>query len=223
MYTTSMQESSLHASLKQFYTQDGGFTEYWIDGFWIDIYKDGSLYEVQTDHFNSIRFKLERLLENYPVRVIYPIAFEKTIIVRDIDQSVLRQRKSPKHGRIENVFYQLVYISELIIRSNFSLEVLLTSEIDERMMDGNGSWKRRGVSLVDRKLVGIINRKLFVEPKDFKYFIPQAIENDFTTSILATSLGIPNRLATKMAYCLRNIRVIERFGKVGNSFRYRVI
>jgi hypothetical protein len=42
----------------------------------------------------------------------------------------------------------------------------------------------------------------------------------FTTSDLAASLPRPRRLAQRMAYCLREMNVINPVGKQGNTILY---
>jgi hypothetical protein len=211
-----MRESSLHLALKDFYTQDGGFTEWYLDGYMIDVYKDGLLIEIQTGNFSSLKTKLESLLNHYPIRLIYPIAKEKYIVMKDPDRSFLWRRKSPKKGRIEDLFYELVFITPFIFHPNLSLEILITSEEEERLRDGRGSWRRAGISISDRRLVGILDRILFMNISDYRIFVPSTLELEFTNLELALNLSISKRLASKMTYCLANIGLLEKVGKQKN-------
>ena len=46
-------ESSLHASLKELYSQPGDIIEGRVDGFHIDVVKKDRLVEIQTANFTS--------------------------------------------------------------------------------------------------------------------------------------------------------------------------
>jgi hypothetical protein len=43
-----------------------------VDGFIVDIVRDNTLIEIQTGNFSSIRNKLEKLVRNYKVILVYP-------------------------------------------------------------------------------------------------------------------------------------------------------
>src|SRR5690349_1237143 len=120
----TLQESSLHAALKTWYTQPGDYIEMAVDGSIIDIVRGDLLIEIQTGNFTGIKRKLNRLIGNHPIRLIYPIAREKWIVRVDADlQTQLSRRKSPKHGRGEQLFMELVSIAPLVKLPNLTLEV----------------------------------------------------------------------------------------------------
>jgi hypothetical protein len=216
-----LRESSLHYGLKQFYTQDGGITEVWIDGYLIDVVKNKQLIEIQTGNFNAIKTKLENLINAYEVRVVFPIAREKFLILRDSQSAFISKRRSPKKGRIEDVFNQLVFLSHLASHPNFSLEVLFTSEEEYRVKDGLGSWRRRGISITDRRLLSILGRIVLAQKADFSHLVPGSLMHAFTNIELAQELDISKRLAGKMTYCLTNMGILERSGKRGKAFLFR--
>jgi hypothetical protein len=215
-----MQETSLHARLKQFYIQDGGFSETWVDGYLIDVVKDGLLIEIQTGNFSALRAKLTSLIPTYPMRIVYPIPMEKYILTKNQAYSLVSRRRSPKKGRIEYVFNELIYIPQFISHPNFSMEILLTGEEEERIDDGKGSWRRHGISILDRRLVSIFQRTLLEAREDFAAMLPRTIGSEFTNLELAGALKLPKRLASKMTYCLAQMHVVERGGKKGRAFVY---
>jgi hypothetical protein len=216
-----MQESTLHANLKQFYTQDGGFAEWWVDGYIIDVFKDGMLIEIQTGNFSAIKTKLERLLEKHPLRLVYPIAREKYIVLRDMEHLLLWRRRSPRKGRMEHVFNELVFITQFIAHPNFSLELIFICEEEERIRDGLGSWRRKGVSILDRKLAGIFEREVFLTAADYRGFIPVSMPAEFTNAELSSELKISKRLASKLTYCLATIGLLKKNARRGNAYLYK--
>jgi len=119
-------EKNLHSALKVWYARAGDQLEAEVDGFHIDIVRRTVLIEIQTSNFSPQKRKLNTLLENHPVRLIFPIAQEKWIIRIGSDRrTLLGRRKSPKQGNIYQLFVELVSLPSLIEERNFSLEVLL--------------------------------------------------------------------------------------------------
>jgi hypothetical protein len=217
-----MQETSLHAALKDWYTQNGDQQEVPVDGFQIDVVHRDLLIEIQTGNFTALKSKLPILLENHPVCLVHPIAQEKWIVRLPADSDrVLDRRKSPKRGRAEHLFLELVRIPHLVNHPNFHLEVLLVQEEEIRRNDGRGSWRRKGWSIMDRRLLGVISTLRLETPDDFRAFLPQTLPQPFTTRQLASAGGQPTYLAGKMAYCLSAMGLIRRVGKQGRAYLYQ--
>jgi hypothetical protein len=217
-----LNEKPLHAALKQWYARPGDRFEVTVDGFVIDIVRDGLLIEIQTGHFASIKSKLARLARSHRVRLIYPIAQEKWIVrPTGDDRGGAMRRKSPKRGRLEDLFRELVSIPQLLSNRNFSLEVLMTREEEVRRHEGTRKWRRRGPGIEGRRLLEVLDQRLFGEPADWLGFLPKGLES-FTTSDLATGMDAGRELAQKMAYCFCKGRMIELIGKRERANLYRV-
>ena len=217
-----LNEKPLHASLKQWYARPGDRFEVAVDGFVIDIVRDDLLIEIQTRNFSSIKSKLTNLTRSHRVRLIYPIVHEKWI-VRPANGNGGRdvRRKSPKRGRMEDLFWELVSIPQLLCNPNFSVEVLLITEEEVRRYVGKRAWRRRGWRVEERRLLKVVEQRLFVKPADWMEFLPGGLDL-FTTSDLANGMNARTELAQKMAYCLREGRMIELIGRRGRSNLYRV-
>ncbi|HEU4432643.1 MAG TPA: hypothetical protein VFR51_04555 [Pyrinomonadaceae bacterium] len=217
-----LNEKPLHASLKQWYARPGDRFEVPIDGFVIDIVRDDLLIEIQTRNFASISSKLFKLTRSHEVRLVYPVVQEKWIVrtaTKDLDRAV--RRKSPKRGRLEDLFLELVSIPQLLSHPNFSLEVLMIREEEVRRYDGKRKWHRRGWVIEGRRLVDVLDRRLFGHSADWLAFVPKELQS-FTTKDLATVADTRRELAQKMAYCLRQARMIELIGRQGRANLYRV-
>ena len=212
-----LNEKALHASLKQWYARPGDRLEVAVDGFVIDIVRDDLLIEIQTRNFSSIKSKLTKLVHCHRVRLVYPIVQEKWIVrsANGNGERVIR-RKSPKKGRMEDLFWELVSIPQLILNPNFSLEVLMIrgEEVRRRRV-------RRGWLIEGRRLLDVLDQRSFGESADWLRFLPDGLEL-FTTSDLASRMNTRRELAQKMAYCLREARMIELIGKRGRANLYRV-
>jgi hypothetical protein len=217
-----LNEKPLHASLKTWYAQPEDLLEVMVDGFVIDIVRDNLLLEIQTGSFASIKSKLLTLARAHRIRLIYPIAQEKWIVklAKDKGGSVTR-RKSPKRGRVEDLFREMVSFPQLLANPNFSLQVLLIREEEVRRYEGKRSWRRKGWVTEERRLLRVVDQRLFEQPADWQALLPDTLEEPFTTRDLAEAVGIRRPLAQKMAYCLRKARVIQLTDKRGRANLYQ--
>jgi hypothetical protein len=220
----TVNESSLHAEIKEWYGQAGDKFETNVGGYIIDIVRGDLLIEIQASHFHSIKKKLARLLPNYPVRLVYPIAAHKWISRYRSDMGVLLQRrKSPKRGRIEDLFTELRYMPAIPIIPNFSIEILLIDQEDIWIDDGRGSWRNKYWSLFDRKLLQVHSKKLLSSAKDYIHLLPDPLPNPFTSLDVANQAKISRKIAVNMLYCLLQMKKISVVGTKGRSRSYSII
>jgi hypothetical protein len=213
-------EKPLHAALKRWYAEADDRIEEPVDGFVIDLVRDGLLIEIQTRGFSSMKRKLASLLEGHAVRVVHPIAVEKWILKLDERGEVTSRRKSPKRGAAVDLFGELVSFPRLIGHENLTLEVLLIREEEVRRFDAKKRWRRKGWVTEERRLLEVVDRLLIDSPETLASLLPSELPLEFTTAHLAGALRRRRRLAQQMAYCLQRVGVIEKVGKDGNAILY---
>ena len=217
-----LNEKPLHASLKQWYARPGDRLEVTVDGFVIDIVRDDLLIEIQTRNFAAIKSKLTDLVRRHRVRLVYPIVQEKWIVrSATLNGKGAIRRKSPKKGRMEDLFWELVSIPQLMLNPNFSLEVLMIRGEEVRRYNEAKQKVRKGWLIERRRLLDVLDHHSFGQSADWLRFLPDGLEL-FTTSDLASRINTGRELAQKMAYCLREARMIELIGKSGRANLYRV-
>ena len=107
-------EKSLHSSIKQWYAMPGDRLEVKVDKYIIDLVREDSLIEIQTKNFSAIGNKLIELIKFNKVRLVHPIAIEKYIITTDGESEVITRRKSPKKGKLVDLFDELIRIPDLM-------------------------------------------------------------------------------------------------------------
>ncbi len=218
-------EKSLHAALKQHFAQPGDTLECALDGYVIDILRpvgEGcQCIEIQTRNLAQMKPKLLKLLDRHPVRVLHPIAQERTITRVDADGVIGSRRKSPRRGTVYHVFPELLSLPAVLQHPNFVLEVVLIREEQVWIDDGKGSWRRKHWSIHDRRLLDVLNTIPLNTAADFAALLPSDLDPLFDSSDLAKGLRQQRYLAQKMAYCLREMHVLEVVGKRGNSLLYR--
>jgi len=210
-------EKSLHSSIKQWYAMPGDRLEVKVDKYIIDLVREDSLIEIQTKNFSAIGNKLRELVKYNKVRLVHPIAIEKYIVTLESTEEIISRRKSPKKGKLIDLFDELVRIPDLIEEENFTLEILMTKEEEIRCKDGKGSWRRKGISIKDRKLVEVVEKVTFNEKGDFLIFIPKDLPKNFTNKDLAKTLKVTVYKARKITYCFRKMNIIKEVGKLRNE------
>ncbi|HHU51998.1 MAG TPA: hypothetical protein GXZ36_09295 [Firmicutes bacterium] len=215
-------ESSLHAALKNWYARPGDEFEAKVDGYIIDIRRGRELIEVQTGNFTAIANKLRKLLKKHRVCLLYPIAEEKWIIRIKENGEFIRRRKSPKKGKPFHLFKELIRIPDLLNEDNFTIEILLIKEEDIWCEDGKGSWRRKGVTVQDRKLLGVTASLKLEKGRDLLGFLPPGLTEPFSNKDLAVQMGEPVREVRKFTYCLRKSGLIKIVGKHGNELLFAV-
>ncbi len=217
-------ESSLHSAIKNWYSLPMDRLEAEVDGYVIDIVRGNLLIEVQTDNFSAIRKKLRSLIKKHKVLLVYPIAKRKWIIRQALTSSeAISRRRSPKKGRLTDVFDELMRMPDLVNEENFSLEVLMIEEEEIWCDDGKGSWRRRGASINDRKLVAVLERAKFKGKADFLRLLPRDLPQPLTNKSLAKSLGIPVRQSRRITYCLKKMGAMREIGKKGRELLFEVV
>jgi hypothetical protein len=209
------------------------------------------LIEVQTGNFADLRDKLAVLLRVHPVLVLYPIAVEKWIVHLPVEgDAPISRRRSPKRGRVTDLFDELVRVAALLgtsgacggeeageatrpadmvpalassplreQRPSLTLQVVFTREEQIRRDDGKGSWRRKGVSIVDRRLLEVVDSRAFCGAQDYAALLPEGLDSHLrgndgvTCRDIARALGIRLPQARRMVYCLHRMGVLEPAGK----------
>lgn len=214
-------EKPLHASLKRWYAVGGDRVEHPVDGFVIDLVRDDLLIEIQTRGFSSLKRKLGALLDTHRVRVVHPIPERKWIVKVDDNGEVVSRRRSPKRGRVADVFGELVSIPELLAHPAFAVEVVLTEEEELLVFHGSKGRRRRGWVVLERQLLEVRSVHRFDTPASLAALLPDDLADEFTTADLAGAMGTRRRLAQQATYCLRNLDLLDIVGKEGNALVYR--
>ncbi len=219
----TLAEKSLHAGIKAWYGRSTDQFEVQLDGFIIDIVRGEQLIEIQTRHFGAMKRKLSRLLEHHPVLLLHPIAQEKWIVRETAVGLPISRRKSPKKGQALDLFSELMRIPHLLPHPNLVVGALLTRQEEVWRDDGQGSWRRKGWSLHDHRLLEVIGLHTFATPADLLKLLPTDLPQPFTNKQLARLTKIPPHLAQRITYTLTRCDVVEQVGKEARSNLYRVL
>jgi hypothetical protein len=208
-----LNEKPLHASLKEWYRRDGDRVEVPLEGFVVDLVRDRELIEIQTRGFASIRNKLDRLLDLYQIRLVYPVAAQKWIVKLDGGGREVSRRRSPKRGIAADVCAELVSFPSLLSHPNFTLEIALIEEDEVRRPDAQKGWRRGGFVIEERRLMSVLDTVQITSPADLVGLLPRDMPDPFTTADIADGLGRTRHLAQEVAYCVRVSGAVEVVGR----------
>jgi hypothetical protein len=216
-------ETSLHRQLKAHFAGDDGRQEVVCDGYRIDAVRDGELIEIQHGSLAAIRDKIQRLTRKHRVRVVKPIIANKLLVKLDRRGGAeLDRRRSPKRGKLLDVFDELVYFTRAFPHPQLVLEVLLV-DVEERRYPGRGKRRRRRereYQIEDQRLVGIVASESFATAADLRRLLPRRLPAEFNTGDLAARMKAPRWIAQRVAYCLRHMGALRVVGKRGNAIVY---
>ena len=215
-------EKTLHAVLKQYFAPDKTSHEITIGAFVADIVTDDGIVEIQTRAFNKLRNKLIKFLEQSPVTVVYPIPKTKWLLwIDEQTGEISKKRKSPKQGRIYDVFPELYKIKPMLNHPNFRLCLVLIDMEEYRYLNGWSKDKKKGSTRCDMVPLNIVEEIYINETSDYIIFLPDGLKAQFTSKDYKNAAHTSLRTSQTALNILTNMGIIERVGKQGRLYKYK--
>ena len=188
----TLAEKAQHKILKEFIEPDGACHEVKLLGSIVDIKNGEGVFEIQTRGVGRLLPKLQRLLPNTRVTVVYPIPL--TTHIRWIDKStgeITPRRKSPKKGSIYDALWELYNIRELVRDKNLSVMLMLLNVEDyryrgERVKVAGRYRNNYRMERIPTSLEKIIRLK---SPEDYRIFLPEGLGEAFTAADFNRAVG----------------------------------
>ena len=87
---------------------------------------------LQTQGFDKLRSKLEALLLNYKVTIVYPIPYIKQIYLINEYGEIISNRKSPKKGSALEIFKELYKIKSYLKNDNLKFKIIMFNSDEYR-------------------------------------------------------------------------------------------
>lgn len=217
-------ESALHSALKTRYAGPEGRTEVGIGDFVCDaLTAEGEYVEIQTGSLGPLKDKAALLALSAPLRIVHPIIAKRCIETYGPGGELLRRRASPRKGSPWDLFAALIHAPLLPATPNLTVELAVVEVLEKRMLDGKGSWRRRGARITGKELTAYRETIVLKGLEDYRRFIPFSREDAFTVKDLAERTDGPSKaLARKALYVLHKLGLVERTGKRGNAWLYLI-
>lgn len=209
-------ERSLHQYLKYYFCNDAIYHEQRLNGYIVDIFKDGKITEIQTSSFNAMREKLEILLKNYEINIIYPIITERTLYNFDETGVLLNVRKSPKKEHPLKIGKELYKISNLLNHPNLSFTIVLLKVYEERIPFVN-RYKQKKTTRINQIPYELIET-IELNKQSLSKLIP--FEEEFDSGIFKKKTKLSPRDSSSTLLALRKLDVIKIKRIEGKKYIY---
>lgn len=220
----TLSEKTVHAILKNYYEPNEDKQEIPIGNYVADIYSSGEIIEIQTRQFNRMRDKLKAFLPLYPVTIVYPVPRIKWLIWIDEESGELSEkRKSPKKGNSYDIFPELYKIKMFLKDPNLRLKVVLMDMEEYRLLNGWSQNKKKGSSRYDRIPTELVEEVDITCLQDYMQFVPYELQDNFSVKEFAKAAHIPSSLGGIVVPILYYVGILERTGKKGNAYLYKVM
>ena len=194
-------------------------------GFIADVFSDGHIIEIQTGGFYPLKSKIAFYLENtdYDITVVHPIAKEKFVSWIDVESGAVGKRsRSPKKGVASDVLPELFWLSEYLKNDRLHFKIMLLSIEEYRLLDGWSKDKKRGSNRYDRVPTELIDIVSFDAVKYAEILIPQGLSEEFTSAEFSKLGRVKGRKLSLALKLLLNTEAIEKCGKRGNAYIYKL-
>ena len=219
----TLSEKTVHAVLKNYYAPDTDMHEIPIENFVADIFTGTEIIEIQTRSFQVMRRKLDAFLKIYPVTIVYPIPHVKWLSWIDEESGEMSpKRKSPKKGNPYVAFKELYKIRPFLKNENLRFRFALIDMEEYRLLNGWSKDKKRGGERFDRLPLRLEDEVVLDSARDYLQLLPLELAEEFTSADFAKLVKIPRQLAGTVLLVLWQLGLVERVGKVGNRYLYRV-
>ena len=185
-----------------------------------DILDGDTIYEIQTGGFSPLREKIEWILENtsYRVVVIHPIAETKWVSKIGDDGKISGRRKSPRHGRIEDIAGELYFFRSFLNNPRFSLMALMI-EAEQYVKPQRKGRRLKKYELIPMSLLGAY---LFKSREDYGYFLPDSLPETFTVKGYSQHAKIYGMDAYSIVKTLCGLGLVEECGNIGRAQAYKI-
>lgn len=212
------QEKTIHQFLKYYICSNSAHHEININKNIVDVLLDNHVYEIQTRSFNTMRTKLERLLPNYLVTIVYPLPIKKTIYKVDENGEISKGRKSPKAPHPLSIGRELYKIKNFLTNPNLSFKIVLL-DVDEYTTLRINKRKQLRTTRIDQYPNEVLGEYNIYAINDWIKLLPD-IDN-YSTKDFIKATKMSQRQAGSTLNVLRYLGIIEVIGKNKNAYIYK--
>lgn len=220
----SLGEKPLHAIIKNYLEPNPQNQEVAVQSHIADIFNRYGIIEIQTGSFGKINKKLQLLLPDYPITLVYPAAVKKTITWIDpATGEAVQTRQSPKHDNGLSVFYQLPYIKpENRCHNNLHLCILQLAVHETKLKNGYGKNQKKRAQRTGYTPVGLHGQVYFKQIKQLSRLLPFAPQEEFDVAMLQHRANISRVLAQRVCKVLTDCGALMR-DKQGRKYLYKIL
>lgn len=211
-------EKILHKIIKYYLTTNEDNHEIKIGKMYIDVMIDNKIYEIQTRQFNSLRHKLDVLLDNYDITIIYPTFRNKYIYLLNEYGELIKESKSPKKGTPFQLLVEQYKISQYLKHPNLHFKVLYFDIDEYREIAPKKHFKQQGYVRLKQVPKVLVKEYDFMNKDDYKkIFEEYDFTNNFTVLEFSKKFKLSYNKASQAIRSLKELGVIEVIYKQGKA------
>lgn len=212
----TLSERSVHAVLKRYYGNEAGI-ELPLAGFIADVLTDKKVIEIQTRNLRLLSRKLHAFLPLMPVTLVHPVAMRHRVVRIDLATGEIEKPKTlPRKGTVYEAFVELSSIRSLLSHPGLTVLIPLLIVDDIRVKKPN----LKASKLVDRVPSDFVDEIEFSSKADYAKWIPEALEEPFTSESFSKAARIPRQFAQSFLLIADELQIVKRIGKTGNAWLY---
>lgn len=216
-------EKTLHAVLKYYFEPDSQNREVKIGPYVADIAGEAGIIEIQTRDLWRIRPKLEQLLPEHQVTVVYPLAHLKWLSWIDPKSGeVSKRRRSSKVYTAADALPELYHLRGLLPAPHLHICLVLLELEEYRLLDGWSRDKKRGSSRYERIPLRLVDKIELRQAADLALLMPPGLAEQFTSRDFAKAARLSEKKARLSLKLLYDLGLVARPGKQGNRYLYRL-
>ncbi len=218
-----LQEKLLHATLKFWLDADETHHEVTLPcGAVADIFDGEHVTEIQNGNFSAFRVKLMRLLEEYPMTVVYPLPRRKTVCwVHPQTGECSPPRRSTKIGGFHDALPELFYMRSLLGVKGLTVRLQLIDIEEQKLQDGWGNDGKRGAHRLERIPLALGEHLDICTACDLKNCLPSNLPTRFTSKDFEKAMRCRGRRLSAALKLLYECGIITR-EKQGRGYIYHV-
>ena len=216
-------ERSLHAILKCYIDSNESHHEVplGIGRLVADVFDGNTVTEIQTRGFSALYKKLVRILDVYPVNVIYPLTHKKRLHWVDAATGeISAPRKSPKTGSFTDAFRELYALQDILTHPQLTITLMLLDMDEYRLLNGWSADGKKGSHRAERIPTALVDSYTLKTAQDYAALLPASLPERFTTADVVKQARMNKRAAGNAVQVLMRVGAIHRVGKKGNAYLY---
>lgn len=211
-------EKILHKIIKYYLSNDPINHEIKIGRMYADVFVNNTIYEIQTQHFNALRNKLDKFLENNKVVIVYP-TFRNKIIHSITDQGeYVKTTKSPKKGTPFQLFVELYKITSYLNHPNLSFKILYLDMEEYRTITPKKHYRSQGYIKYMQVPTELIKEYNLNSSDDYiNLFKEYDFLEPFTSTDFSKKMKISYNKSTAAIRALKSLGIIDSSAKEGRK------
>lgn len=215
-------EKILHRIMKYYINFNQSCHEVKIGRIYADVVIDTHIYEIQTANFNMLRKKLDYLLTDYEVTIVYPTSRNKKIYKINENGEYISEVKSPKKKTPLEILVEMYKIKSYLNNPNLSFKVVYMDMDEFRTIVPKKHFRSKGYARLKQVPTSFVKEYNFNTKLDYinvlkEYNLPY----EFTTKEITKYLKISSSKASKAVQVLNALGVVNLVGKKGHSNLWR--